>query len=291
MRTPTWEKTPGALLALLNSRAPLAGKVDLWTVTLGDGTVLRWSGADSAYTINGNTFQLGPGLKRTKVRFTVGLEVDAMTLEVTDIMGTTINGVALPAFIRGRGFDGASIKLERAFWGVGDTGPVGTLLWFLGTVDEADGDRHVAKLKATSLLKMMQVPVPRDVYQGPCLNVVFDTNCGLSRAAYKVSGVATGPTNSYRTAFTHAMAQAAGYFTLGVITMTSGLNTGISRTVRMHTSTTFTALQPWPFAVAAGDTFDVTPGCDGTSATCTSKFNNKPRFRGQPLIPTAETVL
>ena len=47
---------------------------------------------------------------------------------------------------------------------------------------------------------------------------------------------------------------------------------------------------PLPAAVANGDTFQVWPGCDKVQATCSGKFANLARFRGQPYIPMAETA-
>lgn len=290
MRTPTWETSPGALTALLNSRAPLR-KADLWTVTLASGAVLQWSGGDTALQAGPRLFSIGPAIERTRVRFTVGIEVDVMTVTMMSAT-TTINGKSLAAFIRSRGMDGAKVQLERAFWGAGDSGPVGTLLWFLGMVDDADGDGHAAKLKVSSMVKWLNTQVPRDVYQGPCANVLYDpATCKVNRAARVVSGTAQSVTNSLRVKFDHDLPQAVGYFALGVITMTSGANTGISRTVKTFGPSSITVLRPWPFPVDAGDSYDMVPGCDGTFATCGAKFSNTINFRGQPLIPAAETVL
>jgi uncharacterized phage protein (TIGR02218 family) len=294
MRTPTWESSPGALAALLNSRAPLEGKADVYTVTLANGSVYRWSGAEIALQLGSDVYALGPGLKRSQVRFSLGLEVDRLTVTLTDNADApvTFAGVPLPAFTRGRGFDNATVTLQKVFWGVGATGPVGALHWFTGFVDDIDGDRNEAVLNVASFTKWLDVKVPRDIYQTQCLNTLFDAQCGKSRLAYTVADAATSATNTNRTTFSHDLPQAAGWFSLGVITMTSGPNAGQSRTVKLHTSTQITVLQPWPFAVAAGHTFSIVPGCDKLLATCSgAKFNNRARFRGQPFIPVPETVL
>jgi len=70
----------------------------------------------------------------------------------------------------------------------------------------------------------------------------------------------------------------------------TGPNAGISRTVKTHTSGALTVLQPWPFAVASGNTFTAYPGCDKAQATCSGKFSNLVRFRGMPYIPIPETA-
>lgn len=289
MRSPTWEATPGALVALLNSGAPV-NQADCYTVTLPTGQVLRWSGSDVAITIHGDLFGLGPGIVRNRLRWVIGVEVSTLDLTLTDNAATTINGVPLYAFIRGRGLYGARVLLERAFWGVGDAGPVGALHWFSGRIAEADIDRSAARLTAKSDIELLDVRVPRDVYQAGCLNDLGDALCGVNLAAAAITGAATSASTADRTTFSHALPQAAGHFDLGVITMTSGANNGLRRTVRRHLVGTLQVLQPWPAPVASGDTFSVRPGCDKTQATCTAKFGNLARFRGMPFIPVAETV-
>lgn len=293
MRTPLWETSPGALAALLNSLAPLH-KADVYTVTLLGGQVLRWSGTDVPLTLNGHTYALGPGITRNRLRWVVGVEVSTLDLTLTDIQtagaGTSINGVPLLAFIRARGLYGARVQLDRVFWGALDAGPVGALQWFTGRVGETDLDRYAARLTVKSDIELLDVMVPRDVYQPGCLNTLYDSQCGVNRSGRIVSGAAAGASNVSRISFPHALAQASGYFSLGVVTFTAGPNAGISRTVKTHSASTLTVLQPWPFAVSDGDAFTIYPGCDKSLSTCEGTFANRLRFRGQPFIPVAETV-
>jgi len=291
-RQPTWEQSPGALAALLNSREPLQGKEDAYTITLPNGTVLRWSGSSIPLQIGGDYFTLGPIIQRTRVRFSVGISTDKLTLTLNDTPANpvTVLGVPLVAFARARGFDNATLTLQRAFWGMGAAGPVGAIHWFTGVVDGCEGDSHGFRLTVSSFTKFLEVPVPGDVYQSGCLNDLFAPKCGLNRSVYTVNSAATSGSNSYRNTFGVSLPQAAGWFDLGGIAMTSGLNAGISRTVKAYGGGLLSVLQPWPYPIAAGDSFSMYPGCDKTSATCTSKFNNRLSFRGQELIPTPETA-
>jgi uncharacterized phage protein (TIGR02218 family) len=289
MRKVFWETSTGALAALLNARGPLT-KADAWTITLRSGQVLRWSGADVALALGARTFTLGPGIRRSRCRWTVGVAVDTLTVQLADNAATLINGQPLAAFLRARGFDGAQVQLERVFWGTSG-GPVGSLLWFLGFVDDCEGDRWEATMRCSSYTKLLDVQVPRGVYQSQCANTLFDSACGLAQSGYVVSSSAAGATNTFRNEFAHSLPQAAGYFSLGRVTMTSGANAGVSRTIKQHTAGVLRVLQPWPFAVASGDTFDAIPGCDKALSTCEAKFSNRTRFRGQPFVPAAETVL
>lgn len=291
MRTPTWEASAGALAAFFGTFAPLI-KADAWTLTLADGTVLRWSGADAPLTFGGNTFALGPGVTRGQIKWREGISTDTLDVHLTDIVGTEINGVELPAFLLARGLDGAEIKLERLFLDLSAT-PVGALLWFLGDFEDGEGDRHEASITVASFTRRCEVSVPRDVYQTQCSNQVFDGRCLASRAAFTTTGAASSGTDSYRATFgISGLGKPDGWADLGKITMTSGPNTGIRRTCKRHTTTALTALQPWPFPVSPGETFSLQAGCDRMMATCDAKFANTVHFRiGTPFIPVPETVL
>lgn len=292
MRTPLWETSAGALAALLNSGQPL-NKCDLYTLTLQSGQVLRWTGRDVAMVVNGQMWSIGPGIRRSRVKWTIGVEVDTLNLTFTTDAARPIpvGGIPLLAFVARGGLNGARVQLDRAFWGVGDAGPVGTLLWFSGRIaDVPEVSRYQAELNVKSDLELLDVMVPREVYQAQCARTVYDSECGLSRAAFQASGAATGASTLGRTQFASNLAQAAGYFDLGTLTFTSGANTGAQRTVKSHPGGVVTLLSPLPAAVAPGDTFTVVPGCDGLQSTCSTKFNNLIRFKGQPYIPQPETV-
>lgn len=293
MRTPLWETSAGALLALLNGGGPLE-KTDLYTLTLGDGTVYRWTSGDLAVTGNGHTWVPGPGLTRTMVRWVTGVPVDDMTVTITDIVGTTINGKSLMAFIRAGGLIGARMQVDKAFWPPFATQATGAWLWFAGRISVIDGgDRYQAPVTVTSDLELLDTMIPNSLYQSACLNTVYDSACTLSRAGFTATNAATSGTDPSRTTFSHTLSQATGYFSLGTVTMTSGANAGIARTVKLQTSSSgiISVLKPWPFPVAPGDTFSIVAGCDGTQATCTSKFANVLHFRGQPYIPAPDTIL
>lgn len=290
MRTPSWEQSAGALAALLNSRVPLE-RADCYTLTLPSGQVLRWSGSDVAVSFGGNTFGLGPGITRNRLRWVVGVEVSTLDLTLTDNVGTLIAGQGLMAFVRSRGLYGARVVLERAFWAFGDTAPRGALVWFAGSVADCKVDRYGAQVTVNSDLERLNVMVPRDVYQPGCLNTLYDSLCGVQRANFTMAGQATGGTGALCLAFAHSRPEVpAGYCDLGVITMTSGANAGRSRTVKQHTTGQIVVLQPWGFPVQAGDTFTVLAGCDKSQAACATKFGNLARFRGMPYIPQADTV-
>src|SRR5262249_6344064 len=83
-----------------------------------------------------------------------------------------------------------------------------------------------------------------------------------------------------------------GIFVQGTILFTSGVNEGVYRTVKSISGAppSLTLVYPLEAPPAAGDMFQIWPGCDKTSATCTARFNNLKPSRGYPSPPAAETA-
>lgn len=87
---------------------------------------------------------------------------------------------------------------------------------------------------------------------------------------------------------------ADGYFALGKLAVTTGANAGQVRDVKRYTlATRELELQyPLPVAMAIGDTFSVTAGCDRRAATCRDKFNVfETGFGGFDTMPGTDFVL
>ena len=84
---------------------------------------------------------------------------------------------------------------------------------------------------------------------------------------------------------------AEGWFAGGTISWTSGANSeSVGRVVRHASGEIQLAAAP-RFAVAPGDEFAVTAGCDKSFATCGAKFANRDNFRGFPHMPGPDAVL
>lgn len=293
MRRVTWESSGGALASLLNGSANTQLLMaDLYTFSSLAGLTLRYSGTDQSITINGTTWSAGPVLRRGRTRMTVGIEVDTLDVSIMADSSVTVSGTPLLQYLAGGGFDGVRLQLERAF----SPGPgqafVGILPLFSGRVSAISGlTRLEARLAVTSDSELLDVKLPRNVYQAPCLNTLYDSACGLVKATYTFSGTCNdaGATRSQFTCT--GLAQASGYFDLGVVTFTSGPNSGLSRTVRTYTTGLIKTISPFPSAPANGNTFTIAAGCDKRQTTCSTKFSNLARFRGTPYIPTPESIL
>jgi uncharacterized phage protein (TIGR02218 family) len=281
-----------ALAALLAASEQFI-MADLYTFTLAGamtgGSVLRYSAAPTAISANGHTFMLGPKFERSKIKVVIGTQVDELEVRVypepTDLIG------ALPfleAAWQGQ-LDGALLQLDRAFMpAYGDTTP-GTVVLFSGRISDIDCSRTGIDIKCRSHLELLNIQMPRRLWQASCTHVFGGPMCQFDRASIALTFSAD--TASTQTVITNAPSSVTP-FTLGTITGVTGANAGYSRTIAAFVSGGTVAVKlAFLFPVVPGDQFQLLPGCDRTTATCTNVFNNAANFGGFPYIPTPETAV
>jgi len=278
------------LISLLNSSQTFV-MADLYTITLVSGTVVRYTDSSIDLTVSGNTFlSSGPIFKRSRVRIMVGTEVDTLEVTISALPTNLLAGVPWLQAIRNGALDGATLRLDRFLSDVWtDTSRGAINNWFTGRVAPVSVGRSTAKIEVKSDLELLNVQMPRNLYQPGCVHTLYDAGCTLSKGSFSTSSaVASGSTV---VKINCALAQAAGYFDLGTLSFTSGVNNGVTRSIKSYTPGVFNLSLPLFQACTNGDTFTAYLGCDKTQATCTTKFNNLVNFRGFPFIPIPETVL
>jgi uncharacterized phage protein (TIGR02218 family) len=286
------------LLTLLASRQFYM--VDLYTITIVGGGVLRYCSGDVDIVSGGNTFTAGgttgPYFEldggRPLAKWKAGLEVDTMSIDVLP-KNATVQGVSFQTAIKNGLFDAADFQCERAYMPTYGNVSAGTIVIFSGRVGEISPvGRQKATFTINSHLELLNISLPRNLYQASCVNTLGDSACGIALGSYGVSGSCLSPVAA---GFIWAtLGQATGYFSYGKVLMTSGANSGLSRGVRAYTNgnpSLVQLLSPFPQPPAIGDTFTIYPGCDKAMTTCFSKFNNIARFRGQPFIPENSTAV
>lgn len=288
-------RNAGASLISYLSTHAVSHRADLYTVTLVDGTVFRWTSWDADLVMGGNTFtRMGavvgdkplPLLTRSRVKQSSRLKVS--TLDVTLKGPSWINGTLVAQLATGGYFDGGRMLVEHLIMPMpGDTS-LGTFILFEGGIAYGEPAGGSAVLRVKCELEKLNLLLPRNLVQPGCNNVLYDANCGISKAAYTVSGSVASATYTTITAVAGTVTgYANNWFNLGVIRFTSGALNGQRYAVRTWTSPAFTMALPLTTLPAAGDTFVVFPGCDRTRARCLA-LANLSHYRGYPHVPAAE---
>ena len=290
------------LLAILGSREYFSA--DLYTIWGGNlgNTVLRYTSGDQDIVANGLTYSCGGNTgpyfdrkdNRAKCRWKVGVEVDTLAVTMFPGTATILGSFTIQTAIRYGLFDGASMMLEKVFMKTyGDTTP-GTVRYFLGRVASIDSGRSSVMFNVASHLELLNLQLPRNLFQVSCKNNLGDVPCGVNLESFKTTGVVTNTSTTSAILASLTGTFPAGTFSIGKITFTSGALAGLSWTVRSVTygsPNTISLMAFMPVAPTIGDSFKIYYGCDKTTGSngC-SKFSNTARYRSELKVPAPTTV-
>jgi uncharacterized phage protein (TIGR02218 family) len=74
-------------------------------------------------------------------------------------------------------------------------------------------------------------------------------------------------------------------YATGQMRWLDGPNAGLSAMIAVQQGNTVYLSKRPAFEATAGTRVLLIEGCDGRFATCTTRFNNGPNFRGEPHLP------
>ncbi len=258
-----------------------------WRLTRADGQVFGFTDHDLPLTFDGTTFEPESGFTASEIRTGSDLSVDAQDAEGV-LTSTTITETDI---LDGR-WDNASIEIWRVNWQ--DTAQ--RVLMRRGAIGQVRRGRVQFVAEMRSLAHVLNQTVGR-TFHASCDAALGDARCGvnLNDPAFRGSGTVVTLTGDRSFTVSGLSTYADGWFALGTLTWTAGANAGRKAEVLTHevgsTDVTVAFLVAPVIAIAAGDTFTITAGCDKTFETCKAKFANAANFRGFPHIPGQDTVI
>jgi uncharacterized phage protein (TIGR02218 family) len=159
-------------------------------------------------------------------------------------------------------FDGAYVEAWLVGWGMDDGTAPRRLL--AGTFGKADFGETGWRMELLGDGALLQQTALLSTYGPGCRwkngGGFGGPECGKDLGPLTVSG--TVDTGGERAFIDAARVEAAGYFSRGRVSFTSGANEGLSAEIRTHAAGgTFTLWPRFAAPIAAGDTYDMTPGC------------------------------
>lgn len=263
---------------------------DLYTFTFNNGNLYYFTNADTDITYNSITYKRnGVFINRDSIKTSLGLDVSTLKITVMPQQGDSIESIGVLKLISTGGFDGARFTLSRLFLSDPLT-PVGTINIFSGRVSDIQANRYQASITIKSDLELLNMKMPRNIYQPSCLNTLFDNQCGVAKTGYNCTVTAIDSTLTTIT-LSGMPTVATDYFAQGYVQFTSGNDTGQIRTIKNSSSGQIVIMIKNTRPLSIGDTCTIYAGCDRTQSTCSSKFSNLANFRGFPYIPTIESIL
>lgn len=254
-----------------------------WKLTRRDGVVLGFTDHDRPLTFAGVTYAAATGFTAGEAQAGADLSVDNLSV-VGALASETLNEHDLMAGL----FDNAAIEIWRVNWAAAEQ----RVLMRSGTLGEVKRGKTAFEAEIRGLTQALNQSVGR-VFGHGCDAVLGDGRCGVtvSAAAAAVAAV----TDARRFTTSGLAAYASGWFADGTLTFVSGANAGRSMEVKRHSlANAIAAFELWQAmseAIAPGDAFSVTPGCDKQFSTCKTRFSNAANFRGFPYMIGADAAL
>jgi hypothetical protein len=225
----------------------------------------------------------------------VGVEVDEQEVTLAYHEDDLILNVPFSEALKRGYLDGASIHRDRFFAANWDSPFVGGIPMFYGKVSSLSSVGRVeAKVKVKSDLVLLDIDMPKHLWQASCLNTWGDSNCGVDQNAYATHYILTvdgTPTFIPWPAASSAVTQ-------GKVYVVDGFSVTHVRSIRNIIPGVGLQLSyPLPFSPVFGNDVVIYPGCgrttDGTPG-CKTYWGGTDfvdHFRAYPFVPVAETAV
>ena len=251
-----------------------------WKITRADGVVKTFTDLDRDIVFASLTYLSIAGFTPSSVETKDNFSVD--NVEVQGMFQTGY--ITAPDLLAGK-YDFAEVEIFIVnYMDISQ----GRMLLRRGRLGEVtmQKDTFIAELRG--LAESLQQTIG-ELYQPSCRAILGDSECKKVLTSFTFTGTVT--TVSSGLIFTsNALTQAAGYFTGGQITWTSGNNNGLKMEVKEFANKQVVLAQAMPYAIQVSSSFQIIAGCDKTHQTCISKFNNIINFRGEPFVPGTDAI-
>ena len=242
------------------------------------------------------TYSASQGFTRSAVKSDTTLSVD--TIDLTGIIGTVGGGMEITAgdVVAGR-FDMAELRVFQLNYEDLSMGRMWLKRGWIGQVVVEDLIYTAEVRGMTQLLQMQAL----ELYSPGCRYDLGDARCeidlngtvtGLGNVT--VTGTVTGVTDNQTFQDTVRSETEDDTFKYGLLTWTSGNNTGLSMEVKNYTfiSSELLLVNKMPFNIVIGDGYAVYHGCDKSyEGHCIGKFLNGVNFGGFPHLPGEDVLI
>jgi uncharacterized phage protein (TIGR02218 family) len=258
-----------------------------WRVIRRDGAVYGFTDHDRDVAFDAANFEAASGFTGTDIRQSVGLSIDNL-----DVSGALQSERLNEADLAAGQFDDARVEIWRVNWAE----PEQRVLMMTGSIGEVRRGDTAFTAELRSLSHYLDQNQGR-TFQFACDATLGDARCGidLDDPGFKGTGTVTEASAAYLLGASGLDGFAEGWFDAGLLSWTSGANAGRAMEVKRFTlSGGAASIELWrsmASAIAPGDVFTISAGCDKTFQTCKAKFANDINFRGFPHIPGNKYVL
>lgn len=222
-----------------------------------------------------------------KLKIGTGVEVDDQEAVIQYTKRMKYQGAQMLDAFRLGYFDGTTVRRDRIYakdWGQPWIASVEMFSGKLTNVNEIT--RSSAKVNVKSDLLLLNIQMPKNLFQPSCVHTLFDPGCTLNRDDFKVSGTTQAGTTRTKIVWSGATAGLA----LGRIDIEDSSGVLTIRTIRKVVGNTLYLANPLDFDPSDNMLFSAYPGCKRSLDRC-KEFSNDEHFKGFPFVPLTETAM
>jgi len=276
---------PSALQAKLDSGVTTLARC--WVLTRRDGVVQGFTDHDGDIVVDGVTCRASTGFTASEASSKFDFSVDG-----TEVSGALADDTLNEADLAAGRYNAARIETWLVDW----SEPSLKVLTARGSLGEVKREGRAFTAELRGLADLLSQETGR-LYTARCNADLGDRRCriDLNNPAFRGVGVVSAVTGTSMLTASGLDGFAAGWFSAGRLSWTSGANAGLAIEIKEHRLAQGHAVlslwQAMAEPMAIGDGFVVTAGCDKTFATCRDRFGNSVNFRGFPHIPGNDFVM
>lgn len=253
----------------------------VWQITRKDGRVFAFTDHDRDLAVSGQIYLAAGGYSASAIK-----SDSAMSTDNLDVEGYLDSDLITEADLSNGLWDYAAVKIGCVDWSAPALGVDWQRTGWLGEVT-ITGQAYKAELRG--IMQALQQTIGR-TYTPLCDAQLGDARCKVGLAAHTVTGT-VGSVPDRMMINDSARSEAAGWFAYGMLTFTSGLNSGASREVLTSAVGSITLAYPFSYEIAPGDGYSLVRGCVKTKACCKDTFANVVNFRGFAEIPGNNAIV
>lgn len=255
------------------------------------GPSFHWTTANQplVFTLSGSLVQYDPfpGKTIAGVKESTDLAVSVIDF----VMANT--GSVFSDLMVSNDMDMAVLKVGRVFT---DTPDMGRMEIYVGKLGDFSYDRNQISGQARNKYGSANTRWPYYNYQDACIWRFGGEGCGFDTTSITLA-LATDSIDTTSSTTINILLQSGtlqssfdnGRFDFGRFTVTDGVNSGHTRTIRAHTGDLLFLSHPLPVNSFANIAADIFPGCRKRRITdCVSLYDNAENFVGFEWIPIQE---
>jgi len=257
----------------------------LWKITRVDGQVMGFTSntSDIAYDDGSGSivYRASTGANPSEIKTSSGGIVDSLR-----IAGIINSNYILEADLISGKYDNASISIMLVNYKDLSVGHISLIVGRIGEVSVGIGSFEA---EVRSLVQLLQQKIGRTASPLCQVKEFGDSECGKNISSLTFSSTVTSISSNSTFSASSLSAQPNGKFNLGILTWTSGQNSGLKCDIKSSTGGSIILQEDTQLDISVGDTFTIIAGCDRRFSTCQA-YGNVNNFRGFPYIPGNDMV-